>query len=166
MPQQCLPCASSPGRRCGGKGCAVRSDGKTVLISNLPVRWQGQTSTLWCKETLAGARQVPSQSCLVLVASVPAAGVSWAGVIGVSWAGVTREAKAAAEGLFSTQPSRTEREFFLARCCRREVVTCWAVLGTGKVLCRGCSLLGSRQGCHCWLACLFWLLKMCVNIPP
>lgn len=50
---------------------------------------------------------MPSQSCLVLVASVPAAGVSWAGV--------TREAKAAAEGLFSTQPSRTGREFFLGR---------------------------------------------------
>lgn len=41
-----------------GEGLTAGSDGMTVLLSDLPARWEGQASTLWSKVTLAGEPRV------------------------------------------------------------------------------------------------------------
>lgn len=50
----------SHGKRC--EGLAARSDGRTVFVSHVPMRWEEQASMLQYEVTLAGA-QHPGHGC-------------------------------------------------------------------------------------------------------
>lgn len=145
-----------------GEGLAAGSDGMTVLLSDLPARWEGQASMLWCKVTLAGAPRapaaVPSHPVLgmALVASVPAAGgwLCWrCRDKRCCWGTDFHTAEQDGKGLFPTE--RSEGDAAGGKPWPAEAVPC-----TGRVLCGWCSLLRSRQQEMMSLLALFFILAI------